>query len=203
MFVESMTFEEIRRQVDADMLRIARKATYQMGAILKVMRQTNISRFKKYYDYVTPVAKNRWIYGLNAPDSKSKHASMLFLTQFITERGYAALATNIENKCIFYYTSHFFTRYNQRTQSGLIMNRDIMITFLENNNNMAWQPLGTDKDGKQSVFVQFKHGVGLGSLHASLNLIEFRTFITNDMLRGNQIEISKQLEERFELEVAR
>ena len=39
--------------------------------------------------------------------------------------------------------------------------------------------------------------MAFGSLHRDLNLVTMRTFITNDMLRGDQVDLSKQLDEKF------
>jgi hypothetical protein len=46
-------------------------------------------------------------------------------------------------------------------------------------------------------------GAAFGTLHRALNLVELRTFITNDMLKGDQVALSKALEERFQIGVVR
>ena len=61
------------------------------------------------------------------------------------------------------------------------------------------QPLKLKYENEFDAFIQMKEGVAIGSLHQSINVVVMRTFVTNDMLKGEQVDLSKMLDERFQL----
>jgi predicted glutamine amidotransferase len=165
------------------------------------MRKTRISHFKKYYDYVAPVTKNRWLYRIELAHN-GKLNEFIMLSYFHTSnKNYAAILVYEHGEKMIYFTKHFFERYDQRKNLNLDSRTKIMTAFLDDNSTMAIQFDATENKNSPEVFAQMKHGVGLGRFHQKLNLIELRTFISNEMLKGDQVEISKSLSDTFNLPI--
>lgn len=203
MFVESMSYEEIVREVKSDFTAVDNKCRAQVKAIAKVMRKTNMSSFKKFYDYRSPVNKNQWLYQIAIKDRRSCRAELALLSQFTTHKGYCAVKYFPDSDSTYIIRSHFFTRYNERNEIGLVMPREIMVTFVDENEYFIDQKLEKTGENQHEVFVQMAKGVGLGIWRSDIKLYDIRTFITNSMLKGNQIEISKQIEAQYGLELQR
>lgn len=203
MFVESMSFKEIRQEILSDITTVQNKLLAQAKTISKVMRKTNIRRIKKFYEYRSPVNKNHWLYQLEIIDPYSTRFYVNLISQFTTTHGYCAVTYIPDSGRTYIFKSHFFTRYNQRNEIGLVMPKDIMETFLDENPYYVHRLLEQTGPDKHEVFVQFAYGVGLGEYYSSLNLFNIRTFITNDMLKSNQIEISHEIEKTYDIVVFR
>ncbi len=204
MFTEYMTFSEIRKELERDKIYFIAKVHFHSAKVLKLMRQTRMSTYNKYFDYLSP-RKNRWVYHFKVTAPRSDSFSVDHYCLFYTERSYAVIINPIELAQVFYYTSHFFKRYFQREGLERENMHEIVRSFISENPNVVTQPLKNEGKNVFSVFAQMRHGVALGYLHndATINIIEFRTFITNDMLKGDQVELSKQLEEKFKIHVVR
>ena len=108
-----MSFQEMRRQADADMPMLCKKVVQHTDAIIKVMRKTNLTKFNKYYEYIIPHSKNRWLYKIIA-NGKKEQTEIIIMCYFSTSKGYAGISYCITTKRIFYYAPHFFERYCQR-----------------------------------------------------------------------------------------
>ena len=78
-----------------------------------------------------------------------------------------------------------------------------MMTFIEENSETVIIPLAEIIEGKQEINVQIKQGLGFGSHYPEIDFVEVRTFINNNMLKGEQIEMSYEIEKQFNLEVER
>lgn len=205
MFVESMSFTQMRNQALDDLKPIVSKVIHHGKAISRVMRKTNMSHFKKYYDYTAPVTKNHWLYSIELKNAFAKSYSYTCFSYFETgKKSYAAILVAPNTREVFYFTKHFFDRYNERLALGGKSRREVMMAFLEDNNNFSWIPTGKKrKSGLPEVFVQMKYGVGLGAWHMDINFVELRTFITNEMLKNDQIILSYHLEEATPIKVVR
>ena len=113
MFVESMTFHEIRKEFEKDKRALITKIVVHSKKVMKMMRQSNMSSYDKYYEYKSPL-KNNWVYHFQArgahPDKfESKQYCLFYL-----KGGYAVIAYALKEDRICYYDGHFFTRFFQR-----------------------------------------------------------------------------------------
>lgn len=196
MFVESMTFEEIRKEFEKEKDVILRKVFYEGKRIAKLMRKTNMHSYNKYFDFYSP-RKNHWYYQFTTHNNSKAELAFMLYCYFYTQRGYCVIYYLSQNDRLNLYSSHFFTRYFQRENLDKENPMDIIRIFSEDNVVSVTQTLEKVSDGVCKLFAQMKHGVGLGYIHSRINLHEYRTFITNDMLKGTQIELSKQIEEKF------
>ncbi|MBK7856110.1 MAG: hypothetical protein IPJ79_15560 [Bacteroidetes bacterium] len=77
------------------------------------------------------------------------------------------------------------------------MPKEIMIAFLNDNPQFLSHLLVQKSQTEHEAFIQFKYGVGLGSYHSHIKFYDIRTFISNQMLKGNQIKLSKNFEEKY------
>lgn len=86
---------------------------------------------------------------------------------------------------------HFFKRYAERFNLDL-HGKDLIVHFFSDN---IFFPLKVmeDKVGKPYLAGCFADGVGLGEITKEGNYI-FKTFITYDLAKGNQIEEFKNLD---------
>ena len=157
------------------------------------MRKTNATQFSKYYDWVSPL-KNRWTYHFDVNYKIAK--THFFITEycvFFTERSYAVLTYSVNSDRLTYFTSHFFTRYFQREGLPREDLHEVIRKFLSENTDFITQPMKEKQTDKYDSFIQMKTGAAFGTLHKAINLVEMRTFITNDMLKGDQVALSKAL----------
>ena len=86
-----------------------------------------------------------------------------------------------------FFSPHFFDRYKERTGLPLDMPRmEVMKDWIMNNHHLNSDAQGNEKypDG---IFCAFPSGVALGRELPDGNS-EMRTFITYEMLRGEQVE---------------
>jgi hypothetical protein len=202
MFVESMTFEELRREFERDKESLVSKVRFHSAKLIKQMRKTNRSTLDQYYEYVSP-RKNRFVYHFMITSPKREDFRINVYAYFFTKRSYAVLIYSITSNRLLYCTSHLFTRYYQLHELDNDIVHDLIKKFMNAEHISVTQPLKPMGNGVWQAFIQMNTGVALGYLHNLINLVELRTFITNDMLKGEQVELSKQLEEKFKIHVVR
>ena len=204
MFVESMTFEEIRHEFEKEKQTLTNKIFFHSNQVLKLMRKTNMSKYDKYFEYTSP-RKNRWIYRFEATGKGENHFHITNYCYFYTHNSYAVITYLPDNGHLVYFSGHFFTRFLQREKLETESMHDIVRTYFNTNRQIITEGIKEEKKGTgiYQGFIQSKTGVGLGYIYSKVKVTEMRTFITNDMLKGNQVERSKQLEEKFKIHIVR
>lgn len=202
MLVESMSFQQMRSQALRDLAVILHKANARVPAILKVMRRTRMSKFFKYYDHIVESTHNKWLYSISS-DGKIENTLIGNLCYFYVNDAYAALTVNADQNTINFYTPHFFERYCERRGLKKMGIKEVMMTFYQESTTRAIVPVAPEIDGKTEISIQTKFGVCLGTYHKDIAFLEMRTFINNDMLRGDQVERSYQIEKKYNLPIER
>ena len=202
MFVESMTFEEIRKEFNKDKKVLMKHIVFHGKKIYKFMRHTNMHHYDKYHDYMSP-QKNHWVIRMKADSQKTGDGLITQYCYYFTRRSYSVLSYSAVTDKLFFYRGHFFTRFYQREELEKDFMHDLIKKYLDINHISVTQPLADLGNGIIRVFGQLTTGVALGYHHQEINLTEFRTFISNDMLKGDQVTLSKMLEEKFKLHVVR
>jgi hypothetical protein len=197
MFVESMTFEEIRNEYGKDRPHLVNKLVSHCEQVRKLMRKTNASRFSKEFQWTSP-RKNHWTYQLHT-DNLKEDFKLNNYCMFLTEHSYAVIVQVGAGKYLYYFTGHFFTRFLQRMELKNPDIHEVIRTFMSLNNTMVAKQIGEEKNGSHPVFMQMKTGVALGTRHKGVEVVELRTFITNEMLKGEQVKLSLNLDERYHL----
>jgi hypothetical protein len=203
MFLETMSFVEIRREFDKEEKHLHNKLSTHSIHVEKQMRKVNMTKFRKFYTWTSP-NKNTWTYLFDFEKHNTKLKMIIPLyCLFFTERSYAVLIYTQDKGNIIYLTSHFFTRYYEREKlPGDNIDENIR-TFMEKNGAYVIFKLKEVYENHYDAFIQMKEGVGLGTLHNDVHLVEIRTFITNDMLKGDQVLLSLMLDERYKLGAVR
>jgi len=200
MFTERMTYEEIRAEFEKEKKPLMNKVLSHGKRIEKLMRKTKMSSYDKHFDY-TSLRKNKWVYSFFT-GPKGKLYIHLY-SYFYTKRSYAIIYYGININRLYYITSHFITRYFERQCLDTESPYKVIRAFTEANTKVVAHP--KEKVGYQiyRLFGQMTDGVALGYIHQRINLHEYRTYITNEMLKGDQIELSKKIEEKFDFHILR
>ena len=99
---------------------------------------------------------------------------------------------DLVNDAYQFYTSHMFDRYRDRfLLDGNLNKTDVINRFFENNNLTNLRTYNAPKY-PESLFAQTSDGVLCGD-DLSPNIVEYKTFITTEMLYDEQLEISEEL----------
>ena len=159
------------------------------------MRLKRGESFLHFYEY-TSKYKNNWLCSIRLTHKKKKNKHQ-FLLYFYGKRGLAAIQPGKENKML-YCTTHFFQRYNERRKLGLTQPVDILRSFMDDNSYYRFEFLEEVQPGIKLMFGVTESGVILGTLHTDLLLYKANTFLTNDMLKGDQVEKHAQLHAEVE-----
>ncbi|MCG3164623.1 MAG: hypothetical protein POELPBGB_00382 [Bacteroidia bacterium] len=185
MLVPSMNLEEIRKEIDKDFDIVCRKSVYVMQDLLKENRPLRGNRIIKVYDYFSK-HKNNWIYKLDLDKKGCLHN---YLTYYYNDRGLAGIEVTPQNKLMLYFTTHYFKRYNERLKLGITEPKKLLHTFMHNHTAYTFENLGEVSPGIFKIFAYTKNGVALGTWLRDLGYVKMNTFITHEMLKGNQLEI--------------
>lgn len=90
------------------------------------------------------------------------------------------------------YIPHFFDRYRERELKDIHKPKmETIIDFFQHNSTGKYSTFESEKY-KNSIFFTVPSGVMLGSIYNS-NINELRTYITFEMLKGEQVDNSKSL----------
>lgn len=185
MLVPAMNLAEIRKEIAKDFEIVERKSLYVMKDLKRQHAPLRDKRIIKVYDYHSKF-KNNWIFKLDV----DKRASIsVYLVWYIGNRGLTAIQTFTKTNCLFYYTSHYFKRYNERLNLGINDPKKLLHTFMHNHLAYKFEFLEEIAPGVLKFFAYTKNGVALGTYIHSQNYYKMNTFITHDMLKGNQLEI--------------
>lgn len=195
MIVPSMTLEEIRAEIEKDYPILYRKSSYLGNKLARKMRLKRGESTFHSFEY-TSKYKNTWLCNMYL-SRKKKDRKSNFLMYFYGNRGLTALLPGSDNK-ILYCTTHFFQRYNERRKLGFTLPVDILRSFMEDNHYFRFEFLEEVQPGIKIMFGVTQSGVILGTLHTELLLYKANTFLTNDMLKGDQVERHAQLAAKVE-----
>ncbi len=188
MIVQAMSYDEIVKELLSDVDVVKRKAEYSLNEVRRILIKTKAYPFVKAYDYLTPKTKNNWIYVL---EINSKHDSFVTPVNYhYTDIGLRAGMVTSSSEVIFY-TGHFFTRYAEREELNLPNSLDKMKSFFTLNPHINYQTSRKLEEGVFEIFGTVKTGVVLGKKIAH-NIIVCNTYLSNEMLKGNQTLISSE-----------
>ena len=184
MIVESMTNEELRKAVEADLEKVRVKSTHHLHSIEKVMRKTKMTRFKKYFPYFSP-NKNHWIYGIVVTP---KHTTMYYCVYYYTSKGITVLQP-ISTGCMYKFNGHVFERYFERQQRNVNVPQQWIMQYMDETIGYCSKLLDEIAPGIFNVFITVPRGACLGTYNKKLNFHEVRTFITPEIMFPEQLAI--------------
>ena len=190
MFVPSMTIKELRAEINKDFPIVLRKTNYIARKLEKLIKPNNKTNTTRFYTYQSKY-KNQWIYRISII---GKEIYVGFITYYYGNRGLTAISV-LPNDTLMYLTGHFFQRFNERLKLGLTLPEDIIREFMNQNTAFVSHKLEEVRPGVSKLFSVMPSGVMLGTHHKHLNYYRINTFITNAMLRGEQIARKQQLKD--------
>jgi len=189
MLVPSMTLSEIRRELDKDFPIVHRKGEYLLEDLKRISRRTRVENIVKFYDYYSK-QKNNWIIRV---ETLKKGGYMGCLAYYYGNSGLVCVIKLANDDHILYHTAHFFKRFNERLHLNLTNPNDIMRAYLNENPSIQLKAVSVIKPGFYSFFSASPHGYGLGTCDQEQKFYKMNTFITHDMLRGDQIDRAEYL----------
>lgn len=205
MITDRMTYQEIAEAVRNDWSNELRNCYIncfgQRKAFGKIMlkdMKPDVFHFLGRREKLTK-AKNKYVFLFYSQGkAQFKHEGPLrsFRLEYLRKDGLHAVKINVFNtQEVTFYTPHFFDRYRERfLEKEYIIDgwtkEDVMDDFFMNNVGEICQSQNNPKypDG---IFLTTDSGVILG-VDLGDGLWEYRTFVTFDMLKGNQIEDSNE-----------
>ena len=192
MLVPSMTLDEIKKEIQQDYEIVNRKTIYLVKEQQKAAKHNN-NKVVKYYDYLSK-QKNNWLFRI---ESKKKIASISMLVYYYTNIGLMGILLMPDYNTLHLHTSHFFQRFNERLSLNLKTPKEIMCTFLEE----CWQFMEHGKEevspGVFKIFALTERGYCLGYTLTDKNISIMNTFLSHEMLKGDQLELAERLNEEL------
>ena len=185
MLVPAMTLEEMRDEIMKEIPILKNKVGYMCNNARRMMRRYKMTTYEKITEYRSR-QKNSWLIRLHWKENE-KDFYIGTIVYFYSNRGLVAFTFDIVKGILHYHTSHFFTRYNERLNLGLVKPIDILFHYLRGTVNISYGHLGEVKPGLSKIFGVSQEGIVLGYHHHALKMLRFNTFVTHDMLKGQQL----------------
>jgi hypothetical protein len=202
MIVPKMSWDELRREFFED-IRIVQARNSNQSRIFQqkmVKQKQQHSLFTE--PYISP-HRNQWLCFHDVSISNKE----CFYTQCCLYYDHIGLKTlsvvNVkepDQQAIIRLNSHFYNRYNERMELRLLKPEQIVKHFYRNNfrRHHPIDNLPTEEDGHLRIFMTSESGVMLGYRYLEKELVEMKTFITYDMLKGDQVDTVKFLRDYYE-----
>lgn len=191
MIVHTMTESELTKEVMNDMFNAFRWEDVNSNKFRRVVIKA--TRFPVYsnYKYTSP-RKNKWLILLEARSKKEfgDFCRTTYVTMYDSPHGmYAVMVSWVEKKPqLIIYPPHFFARFRDRFSINAT-GQDLMLEFFKYNSSYVYEIVDKHIDNEhitREVYGSCTDGVCLG-FWTSENNIMFKTFVTYDMLKGEQI----------------
>ena len=204
MIVDSMTYEEVVGAYIKEYREVQKKCCSIIAQNLSEYKRTIFSRSRSGPIFFRPVeikssSGNDYYMQAFAYDKASfKKTGMRYYSflSYYNKKGMTVVTdTSLNRVTKEYYAifiSHFFERYRERfVKDSSIGIKDSVFSYFKANQGGAFTPVPSDKY-KDSYYCAVNDGVALGSkINDTILLV--KTFITYDMLRGEQVGIGEDL----------
>ena len=210
MIVDTMTLEGIAAELNKDFNEEIWLKAVQLNfdskyrrAILKSCKQ-GLIKFKPHIFtskrgnkfIVTPFTSGRSHY------KKTHSLEFAYIATFHYKNSYFVAWLTSESKLqlpsIYFYPSHFFDRYGERYLGREFeMTDENLSNFFVKNGAVSMLGECDHPKYKNHLFATFDEGVMLGE-RVSWDIMFFKTYVTFEMLKGNQVEASTLLKPRLD-----
>lgn len=186
-----MTLEEIRKEIEKDYPILFRKLTYMSDDLRKKLSKHQLKiGYEKFVEYRSKY-KNQWITRLRVYKPYEDSACMLV---YHNGKGHVGILVS-EEKYLVYHTGHFFSRFNERNNLGLVSFHDIICRYLIESDTIDIKELEEVAPGIFTIFSVIPTGVVMGTIHKPLRLVKANTFISHEMLNHRQTEMKNLVKE--------
>lgn len=192
MIIPTMTEKELIVEVTADYLNAFRYSDHIDKKFRRIVIKSTKFPVRACYEYLSP-RKNKWLIFCESRSKKEvlDNSRITLVAIYNTDFGLHAVMGTFTNGKMHYiiYPPHFFSRYRSRTGSEL-SGIPLMKQFFKANYSYVYEvkdvQLEEDKYIRE-VYGSTKEGVALGLFSIEGNIL-FKTFVTYEMLKGEQIE---------------
>lgn len=194
-----MTESEISAELIADIPHILKHSDQKESKVRRKVLKASLFPVYAHSFYVSP-RKNKWIVLYESASKKAVGdlGVVTFVCYYNTSHGlYAIMLTYIQDvKRFAFYTPHFFSRYAQRmclNCTGI----DLIVHFFTYNHSFSLSISSEQKDDgtkRLEAYASNRDGVGMGFVTEHSNFL-FKTFITYDMAKGEQIDVFAKSEQ--------
>lgn len=186
-----MTEKEVVKEVLSDMYNAFRYEDANQNKFRRIVIKS--SRFPVYMSYVyTSKNKNKWIIQLEARNKKEygEFSRIRFIVLHNTPHGiYAIMVSFVDGMPeLIFYPPHFFSRFKERTRQSL-SGVELIARFFKYNSSYVYETKGVQLPGnmwRTEIYGSTEEGVAMGVKSVEGNIL-FKTFVTYDMLKGEQI----------------
>lgn len=192
MIVYSMNEKEVSEEVVQDMNNAIRYIDANQNKFRRIVLKSIRFPVYCYYTYTSP-RKNKWIILLEARNKKEfgEMCRATYVATYDTPHGIHAILFSLIDRgpLLCFYPPHFFKRFRERTgqnKSGM----DLIMEFFKLNTGVVNKTISKMIDESNyitEVMGTTDSGVCLGLITSEGN-IHFKTFITKEMLKGEQID---------------
>jgi hypothetical protein len=193
MIVPSMTAPEMVKEILLDFPAVQVKASYLLETLRRPAIKSKHRYAEKMFEYKSP-QHNRWnIFA----EHHIKHRLLSYLVRYSDNYGINAVMV-CTNYSLSHYTSHFFKRYHERNLNNQPLDINALIQhFMRFSAQDQMHYYARGEDNRAYFFARGLEGVKLGYAEKvdGKTLAHYKTFITLDMLRNNQIVTSNNLEQ--------
>ena len=189
MIVPSMNSKELLFEVFEDLEVVDRKGTYLTQGLRRAAVKSKTKYVHRVFNYKSP-KNNSWLIYV---DYYVKEPCYTVVAYYYNQYGLNGILVDGGNQALIHFTPHFLERYNERFLHEMgATNLGLLKRFIQINSMQVIKAIQKIDIDKNQIFGRFKEGVGLGYeevFHDKGKVFHhFKTFISNDMIRDNQIE---------------
>ena len=194
MIISTMTESEIIKEVTTDYFNAFRYSDHLDKKFRRIVIKSRRFPVRAYYEYLSP-RKNRWFIFLESRSKKEilDNSRVSLIAVYDNQIGRHAVMVTFTNKKMHFviYPPHFFARYRQRVLQSEIHGKELIVRFFQENYSYVYDICNVKvSEEKYQIEVRgsTKEGVALGLKTVEGNVF-FKTFVTYEMLKGEQIAI--------------
>lgn len=193
MYTVTMSADELVNEFTADLPQVISVSDAKQIKADKIIRKSRM--FPVYlHAFIKTKRKNDWMILLEAKSNKyvGDECLISIISHFDIGAGrYAMFFTSYQGNPIYMiFTPHFFKRFAERVGVSLT-GVELIHRYFKKNTSYGFNYVSDIFGNMQkiNVYGSTTEGIAMGvQLNAQHNIILFRTFITYDMCRGQQIE---------------
>lgn len=196
MILSNFSEIQIKNEIAEDMKNVLRYSDYKDGKFRRMVLKAGAFPVRMSFFYTSP-RKNRWIVIYEARKKKEfgDYLRMTSVCLYRDSHGFtcAVMPTTTNGNYHFnFYPAHFFKRYKERNGNDAT-GEDLIREFFRLNFSYVYEFkesrmfAGVGNVAMTEVFGSCHEGVAMGVMTGEQNII-MRTFVSYDMLKGEQID---------------
>lgn len=209
MIVSQMTESELLEEIRIDLPNVVRMSNTKENKVRRIIKKSVL--FPVYiHSFVTSPRKNKWLILWEARSKKNigDNSLITFICYQETPHGrYVYMPTwNNDSLILIVYPPHFFSRFSCRMSLDMA-GVNLIRRYFERNNSYTFEAEEELVSGnlfQRNIYGSSLEGVAMGIEVVGYDIILFKTFITYDLARGQQItlfarneDIRKEIHEKI------